>query len=94
MHSSCTLSQGLGSAATSTGTLTIMYVIDQSLAVDVVLFSLFDLTTLSDALEQELISHTFFGKNDKGLEHLSANTERWIIDFSVCECHKTSVITW
>ena len=39
-----------------------------------------DLKT-SGALEQEVTLHTTFGKNAKRLEHLSANTPRWIIEF-------------
>ena len=76
-------------------------VIEQSItAVNVVLFSLYNLTTSSDALEQEPTLHTTFRKNAKGhltsqdgLEHLSANIERWIIEFSVRQWRKTSVIT-
>ena len=47
------------------------------------LFSLLDLKTASGAPEQEVTLHTTFGKNAKRLDHLSANTPRWIIELSV-----------
>ena len=46
-------------------------------------FSLLDLKTSSGAPEQGATLHTTFGKNAKRLEHLSANTPRWIIESSV-----------
>ena len=60
-------------------------VIDQSWSVtaNIFLFSLLDLKTASGAPEQEVTLHTTFGKNAKRLEHLSANTPRWIIELSV-----------
>ena len=33
--------------------------------------------------EDIITLHTTFGKNAKSLEHLSANTPRWIIELSV-----------
>ena len=47
------------------------------------MFSLLDLKIPSDAPEQEFTLHTTFGKNAKGLEHLSANIPHRIIELSV-----------
>ena len=46
-------------------------------------FSFSDLKTSADAPQRELILRTTFVKIAKGLDHLSANTPRWIIDLSV-----------
>ena len=51
-----------------------------SMTANIIRFSLLDLKTASGAPEQEVTLHTTFGKNAKRLEHLSANTPRWIIE--------------
>ena len=63
----------------------ISVVINQSwsMTANIVLFSLLDLKTASGAPEQEVTLHTTFGKIAKRLEHLSANTPRWIIELSI-----------
>ena len=48
------------------------------MAAPIFLYSLSDLTTSST--EKDLTLHTTFSKNAKGLEHLSANIPRWLID--------------
>ena len=50
---------------------------------NIFLFSFLDLKTSSGAPEQEVTLYITFGKNAKRLEHLSANTPRWIIELSV-----------
>ena len=66
-------------------TMHISVVINQSWPVtaNIFSFSLLDLKTSSGAPEQEVTLHTTFGKNAKRVEHLSANTPRWIIELSV-----------
>ena len=64
---------------------TVHVVLHQSypITANIFLFSLLGLKIPSDAPEQELILHTTFGKNAKGLEQLSANIPRRIIELSV-----------
>ena len=61
----------------------ISVVINQSwpMTANILSFSLLDLKTSSGAPEQEVTLYTTLGKNAKRLEHLSANTPRWVIGF-------------
>ena len=54
-----------------------------SMTANIFLFPLLDLKTASGGPEQEVTLHTTFGKIAERLEHLSANTPRWIIELSV-----------